>query len=505
MRQPNSTKVCSFVDLVTELIVDDTRAMINVEDPLVAALLNLDVNDDESRVECVNALHGMGSYSYEPRNLFLDIENRKSLPTKPSIEEPPIFEFKSLPSHLRYEFLGPSSTLPVIVSSYLTNVQVDATLEVLQRRKQAIGWTLVDIWEISPAFCMHKIILEDDVKPSVEHQRRLTRLCKRLSKRRGCLGYNQILMTPEDQEKTTFICLYGTFAFSMMPLGLCNALATIKWCMVSIFTDMVEEFLEAFMDDFNVVGDSFDECLKNLDKYKLRTTPIITAPNWSLPFELMCDASDVAVGAFLGQRVNKMFHPIYYASKMMNNAQVNYTVTKKELLAIVFAIEKFRPYLMGAKVIVHTDHAALCLTKKDYKARLMRWVLLLQEFDLEIVDPNGSENQVADDFSRLTDWSKKLDDALWAYRTTYKTPIANLPVEQLNELDEFWFQAYSSSSLYKDKMKYLHDKHARSKEFKEGDLTMVKSRGGSEKQKGKAESSRGRGRGQIKLTLAIRK
>ncbi|XP_070026235.1 uncharacterized protein [Nicotiana sylvestris] len=171
--RPNSTEVCSFMDLVTKVIIDDTRAMINVEDPLEAVLLNFDVNKDESRVECVNALHGMGSYSYEPQKLSLDLENRKTPPTKPSIKEPPVLELKQLPLHLRYEFLGPSSTLSVILSFCITNIQVDVTLAVLQKWKKAIGWTLPDIRGIIPAFCMHKIILEDDAKPSVEHQRRL--------------------------------------------------------------------------------------------------------------------------------------------------------------------------------------------------------------------------------------------------------------------------------------------------------------------------------------------
>ncbi|XP_070014410.1 uncharacterized protein [Nicotiana sylvestris] len=98
----NSSEVCSFVDLITMVIFDGTSAMINVEDPLEAVLLNLDVNDDEGRVDCVNALHGMGSYSYEPRKLSLDLENRKTPPTKPSIEEPPVLELKSLPPHLRF-------------------------------------------------------------------------------------------------------------------------------------------------------------------------------------------------------------------------------------------------------------------------------------------------------------------------------------------------------------------------------------------------------------------
>ncbi|XP_070026304.1 uncharacterized protein [Nicotiana sylvestris] len=101
------------------------------KDPLEAVLLNPDVNKDASRVEYANSLHDMGSYSYEPRKLSLDLGNRKTPPTKPSIEERPVLELKPLPTHLRYEFLGSNSTLPAILSSYLTNMQVDAILAVL--------------------------------------------------------------------------------------------------------------------------------------------------------------------------------------------------------------------------------------------------------------------------------------------------------------------------------------------------------------------------------------
>ncbi|XP_024965866.1 uncharacterized protein LOC112506070 [Cynara cardunculus var. scolymus] len=130
---------------------------------------------------------------------------------------------------------------------------------------------------------------------------------------------------------------------------------------------------------------------------------MVIAPDWNKPFEIMCDASDWAVGDVLGQRKENVFHSIYYASKILNEAQINYTTTEKELLAIVFAFERFRSYLMGTKVIVHTDHAAIkyLISKEDAKPRLIRWVLLLQEFDLEILDRKGVENQVADHLSRL--------------------------------------------------------------------------------------------------------
>ncbi|KAM1000640.1 hypothetical protein ACFX2I_007252 [Malus domestica] len=325
----------------------------------------------------------------------------------------------------------------------------------------------------------------------------------------GYSGYNQIVIAPDDQEKTTFTCPFGTFAYRRMPFGLCNAPATFQRCMVSIFSDFIEKIIEVFMDDFSVFGDSFDGCLENLtlilkrcvetnlvlnwekchfmvkqgivlghivsergievDKSKidlvrylpsptsvrevrsflghagfyrrfikdfskistplcrllqkdvtfdfneecekafkhlkemLTSAPIIRPPDWSIPFELMCDASDYALGAVLGQRKDKQPHVIYYASRTLNDAQLNYSTTEKELLAIVFALDKFRSYLLGTKVIIYTDHAALkyLLTKKEAKPRLIRWMLLLQEFDIEIRDKKGSENVVADHLSRL--------------------------------------------------------------------------------------------------------
>jgi hypothetical protein len=114
-------------------------------------------------------------------------------------------------------------------------------------------------------------------------------------------------------------------------------------------------------------------------KKTLTSTPIIQPPNWGLSFEIMCDTSTYVVGAVLGQRVDKLPHVIYYASKTLNDAQLNYSTTEKELLAVVFALDKFISYLLGSKVLVYSDHATLkyLLSKKDAKSSLIQWILLL--------------------------------------------------------------------------------------------------------------------------------
>nr|GFB66869.1 reverse transcriptase domain-containing protein [Tanacetum cinerariifolium] len=163
-------------------------------------------------------------------------------------------------------------------------------------------------------------------------------------------------------------------------------------------------------------------------KDKLTEAPILIAPNWDQPFELMCNASDYAVGAVLGQRIEKHFRPIHYAIKTMNQAEANYTTTEKEILAVVYAFKKFRSYLIMNKSIVYTDHSALkyLFAKKDAKARVLRWILLLQEFDFKVIDTRGAENYVAHHLSRLEN----------PYENTFNPKEINetFPLESLNKV-----------------------------------------------------------------------
>ena len=150
----------------------------------------------------------------------------------------------------------------------------------------------------------------------------------------------------------------------------------------------------------------FDEsCHNSFEEIKSRLVeaPIMAKPNWNREFEIMCDASDFAMGAVLGQKDEKVFKAIYYASKTFNEAQENYSTIEKKMVAIVSACEKFRPYILGYHIIIHTDHASIkyLMEKKEAKPRLIRWVLLLQEFDLEIKDKKGCDNVIADHLSRV--------------------------------------------------------------------------------------------------------
>ena len=178
------------------------------------------------------------------------------------------------------------------------------------------------------------------------------------------------------------------------------------------------DFYRRFIKDFSKIARplcrllekdakfNFDEsCQYSFAKIKSRLVeaPIMAKPDWNKEFEIICDASDYAMGAVLGQKADKVFRAIYYSSKTFNEAQENYSTTENEMLAMVFACEKFRPYILGSHVIFHTDHAAIkyLMAKKEAKPRLIRWVLLLQEFDMEIKDKKGCDNVIADHLSRV--------------------------------------------------------------------------------------------------------
>jgi hypothetical protein len=175
------------------------------------------------------------------------------------------------------------------------------------------------------------------------------------------------------------------------------------------------KFYRRFIKDFSKITKplthflqkdvAFDFDQKCLAAFRTLKSTLVSAPilDWIQPFEIMCDASDYAVGAVLGQRKEGRVHIVYYASKTVNEAQLTYATTEKELLAVVFAFEKFKSYIVNLKVIVYTDHAAIqyLLVKKDAKPRLIRWILLLQEFNVEICDKKGLKNVVADHLSRM--------------------------------------------------------------------------------------------------------
>ncbi|GKC70505.1 reverse transcriptase domain-containing protein [Tanacetum coccineum] len=189
-----------------------------------------------------------------------------------------------------------------------------------------------------------------------------------------------------------------------------------------------------------------EECIQAFQtlKKKLTEAPILIVPDWDQPFELMCDASDYVIGAVLGQRIEKHFRPIHYASKTMTEAETNYTTTEKEMLAVVYTFEKFRSYLIMNKSIVYTDHSALkyLFAKKDAKARLLRWVLLLQEFNFKVINTKGAENYAANHLSRLENPYENIFDP--------KEINENFPLETLNMVTSRgdpstpWFADYAN-------------------------------------------------------------
>ncbi|GJT60847.1 reverse transcriptase domain-containing protein [Tanacetum coccineum] len=198
--------------------------------------------------------------------------------------------------------------------------------------------------------------------------------------------YLQIPINLKDQDKTTFTCLYGTFAYRHMPFGLCNAPGMLQRCMIAIFHDMIEETIEVFMDDFSVFGDSFSSCLSYLDKMLKRCEDTNLVLNWK-----KCHFMEKE-GIILGHKISK-------SGIEVDKAKVD-VIAK---LPHPTSVKGVRSFLGHAGFYLYTDHSDLkyLLAKQDAKSRLLRWILLLQEFDVIIRGKKGAENLAADHLSRL--------------------------------------------------------------------------------------------------------
>nr|GEU40359.1 reverse transcriptase domain-containing protein [Tanacetum cinerariifolium] len=378
---------------------------------------------------------------------------------KSSVDEPPAVELKSLPPHLEYAFL-----------------------EVPQASHRLEAF---DIKGINLEFCTHKILMEEDFTPAVQHQisvnpkihdvikqekggftvvenednklilthlvtgwrvcidyRKLNEATRKdhfplpfmdqmlerlVGNQYYCFlddfsGYFQIPIDPKDRRKPHIPAHTKRLLIAACLLGYAMLQARFREKLLKRCEDtnlcLNWEKSHFMVKEGIVLGHKISKQWIEVDKAKvdvisklphpttvkgIRSILGHAAPDWDMPFELMCDANDFDIGAVLGQRQDKHFRPIHYTSKTMTEAESKYTTTEKEMLAVVYAFEKFRSYLILDKSAVYTDHSALkyLFAKKDSKARLLWWVLLLQEFTFKVVDTKGAENLAANHLPRL--------------------------------------------------------------------------------------------------------
>ncbi|GJS47438.1 reverse transcriptase domain-containing protein [Tanacetum coccineum] len=550
---------CFSIDVIDEILEEDFDALLNEGSKILhsieGTLLEEEIFAEFDKFMAMTADENSDSESDTEDPPFKKITINTDYKIKTSLEEPPTnLKLKPQLDNLEYVFLEEPYFHPVIISSQLSKEKKNKLISVLKKHKQAFAWKKTDILGICPSFCKHKIQLLDDKKLIVQKQRRLNLNMQEVVKKEIVKLLDTGIIYPNADSpwvshihcvaKKGGITVVTNENDELVPtITITDAYLVLNWekCHLMVKEGIVPGHkvssagLEVDKAKINVISklppptnikdtpfEFNEECQKAFEtlKEKLTCAPVIVSPNWNLLFELMCDASDFAVGAIL-------------------------------------AIQN--PIVFYLKTIVHTDHSALrhLFKKQDAKPRLIRWILLLQEFDIEIKDRKGTENIAADHLSRLENnetsddsevddnfpgetlmeintkdepwalkrilektvkdnpaiWSRKLDDALWAFRTAYKTPTGTTPYKliygknchlpfeiehrgllrtlkkfnnhnlitasekrmfQLHELDELRYQAYENSRLYNERTKVWRDRKLRMrKEFKKGNKVLL--------------------------------
>ncbi|GJT35424.1 reverse transcriptase domain-containing protein [Tanacetum coccineum] len=614
---------CFSIDVIDEILEEDFDALLDEGSKILysieGTLLEEEIFVEFDEFMAMTANENSNSDSDIEDPPFEKITINPDYKIKTSLKEPPKdLELKPLPDNMEYVFLEEPSFLPVIISSQLSKEKKNKLISILKKHKQAFAWKTTDIpkwWIITVVNNKNdELVLTRTVtgwRVCIDYRKLneatakdhfplpfMDQMLERLAGNKyfcfldGFSGYFQIPIDPNDQEKTTFTCPFGTYAYRRMPFGLCNAPATFQRCMLAIFHDMIEESVKVFMDDFSVFGNSFDTCLNNLDKMlqrckdahnvligkmstswsrrnyfskiarpltkllekdtpfefddecqkafeslkeKLTCAPVIVSPNWNLPFELMCDASDFAVGAILllqeldieikdrkgTENVVADHLSRIENDEISNDSEVDDNFLRKTLMEI----NTEETYLFKVcsdgfywPTIIKEAHTLVRLCEACQKTRN---ISKRDEMPLNNIQrPSGQDENMNRALKRILEksikdnpaiWSRKLDDALWAFRTAYKTPTDTTPYKliygknchlpfkiehraywalkncnpylivagekrtfQLHKLDELRYQAYENSRLYKERTKVWHDRKLRMrKEFKQGNKVLL--------------------------------
>nr|GEZ10364.1 reverse transcriptase domain-containing protein [Tanacetum cinerariifolium] len=591
----SSPTLTSFGD--SDFLLEETDAFLAIDDEPISSEIDDSYYDSEGDILLLEEFlnDDPSSPHLPPQELkVVEPKNKKS-----SIDEPPVVELKDLPPHLEYAFLKGDDKLPVIISKDLKDEEKTALIKVLKSHKQALAWKLSDIKGINPEFCTHKILMEDDFTPAVQHQRRVNPKIHEVVKKEvlklldseliysisdspwvspvHCVpkkgGFtvveneeNELIPTrlvtgwrvyidyqklndathPQDQEKTTFMCPYGTFAYRRMPFGICNAPGTFQRIEVDKAKfDVIAKlphpttvkgirsflghvgFYRRFIQDFLKIARPMTrlfekdtpfffskECIEAFQtlKKKLAEAPILVAPDWDLPFELMYDASDFAIGAenLVADHLSRLEN---HHQSVLDKKEINETFPLETLNMVSFRGDSSTPWLAHfanyhARNFVVKGMSSQQKNKffKDVKHYFWDDSFLFiicadqviqgcvhgqDSIDILKACHNGptgghhSPNYTAKKVMLKYGVTHRLATA-YHPQTSGKVEVSNHGLKrilertvgdhrkvQLNELNELRDQAYENSLIYKEKTKRIHDSKIKDRVFNVGDRVLL--------------------------------